>query len=112
MYGFLCAGVALTAFTSCHNHEQDCRQNQVQLSTQESMRIYPAGAVATTRKNISQQDAVLMGEGCKVVVPPGVELFMPVYAVMRLESNWPDPDRFLPERWLEVCILLLCSWAE
>ena len=69
--------------------------------------MYPAGALSTIRKNISQEDAVL-GEG-RVVVPPGVEIFMPVYAVMRLKSNWPEPDDFLPERWLDVCPLLLCS---
>ena len=61
------------------------------------MRLYPTVALGTMRKNVSQQDIVL-GGAC--IVPPGVELFMPIFAVHRSASNWPKPDRFLLERWL------------
>ena len=64
------------------------------------MRLYPAAGLASIRKNVSQHDVVL-GSG-RVVIPPGVEFHMPIAAVQRSEANWPEADRFLPERWLEV----------
>ena len=68
---------------------------------QETMRLYPAGGVATFRRSKTGKDVVLGGG--KLVVPAGVGLHMPITAVHHTEGIWENPMAFTPERFLEVC---------
>ncbi|CAL8468141.1 g7680 [Coccomyxa elongata] len=65
----------------------------------ESMRMYPAGGVATFRTPKGDKDVVL-GDG-KLVVPNGVGLHMPITAVHHSSALWEEPEVFKPERFLE-----------
>ncbi|EIE20661.1 cytochrome P450 [Coccomyxa subellipsoidea C-169] len=65
----------------------------------ESMRMYPAGGVATFRTPKGTKDVVLGGG--RVVVPPGVGLHMPITAVHHSKDLWEDPEDFKPERFFE-----------
>ena len=67
---------------------------------QESMRMYPAGGVATFRTPKGTKDVVLGGG--RLVVPPGVGLHMPITAVHHSKDLWEDPEDFKPERFFEV----------
>ncbi|OTB10574.1 hypothetical protein K445DRAFT_70027 [Daldinia sp. EC12] len=49
-------------------------------------------------------------EGLQVddtLIPPGVKVTAPKYAVMRLDSAFVDPDEFIPERWYSRPELIL-----
>jgi cytochrome P450 len=59
----------------------------------ETMRLYPPAWLIQRRL---VQDRVMHGYR----VPKGATLFMPTWVVHRDPELWPDPERFLPERWL------------
>ena len=75
--------------------------HEMTLLLQETMRLYPAGGVATFRRSKTGKDVVLGGG--KLVVPAGVGLHMPITAVHHTEGIWENPMAFTPERFLEVC---------
>ena len=91
-------------FITAHVHEMT-------LLLQETMRLYPAGGVATFRRSKTGKDVVLGGG--KLVVPAGVGLHMPITAVHHTEGIWENPMAFTPERFLEVCrsACLYCQYA-
>ena len=45
---------------------------------------------------------VVLGNG-KLTVPAGTLLHMPITAVQNCNAYWEHPDKFMPERFLEVC---------
>lgn len=61
----------------------------------EALRKYPPGA---TLQRISA--APYTFEGTKVTVPRGTRVFVPVWALHRDADYFPDPDKFIPERFL------------
>ncbi|CAL5219591.1 g1454 [Coccomyxa viridis] len=65
----------------------------------ETMRLYPAGGVATFRRSKTGKDVVLGGG--KLVLPAGVGLHLPITAVHHTEGIWENPNAFTPERFLE-----------
>lgn len=67
---------------------------------QETMRLYPAGGIATFRL-ATHGKPVILGGG-KLVVLPNVLLHMPITAIQRTAANWEQPEEFLPERWEQV----------
>ena len=76
---------------------------------QETMRIYPTAGVGSFRKPRAGKDVVLAGG--KLVVPAGVTLHMPIAAVHLNREIWDNPQAFIPERFLEVCHIMLL-WIE
>ncbi|KAL5280275.1 hypothetical protein ACFFRR_004321 [Megaselia abdita] len=62
----------------------------------ESIRIYPAGAGTARRTN---QDLEI--DGYKI--PKGVDFIINSEAVMKDAKYFPDPEKFIPERWLNEC---------
>ncbi len=59
---------------------------------EEAMRLYPAGWLIT-RKAI-REDRI--GD---FLVPAGTEIYLPLYFIQRHPGLWPEPGRFLPERF-------------
>ena len=60
----------------------------------ESLRLYPP-AVAVQRKTSS---AITIGG---IALPAEAIILVGVYNLHRHPAFWPDPDRFMPERWLD-----------
>ncbi|XP_046395335.1 probable cytochrome P450 49a1 [Ischnura elegans] len=61
-------------------------------------------------KELMRMKPVVIGNGrmvtkdtviCGYVVPKGKQVVFPHYVVSNLEENFPQPERFLPERWLK-----------
>jgi len=70
------------------------------MGAQETMRLYPAGGVASSRLPTGRKAVVL--NGGKLVVPPGVILHTPITAIQNSEANWERACEFLPSRWEHV----------
>ena len=59
---------------------------------QESMRLYPPGWLLTRR-------AIGPDRLGGFVVPPGTDVFLPLYLIHRHPAHWTDPERFDPARF-------------
>jgi len=59
---------------------------------QESMRLYPPGWLLTRR-------AIGPDRLGGFVVPPGTDVFLPLYLIHRHPAHWADPERFDPVRF-------------
>ncbi|XP_037035585.1 probable cytochrome P450 49a1 [Bradysia coprophila] len=73
----------------------------------ETLRMYPV--VIGNGRNL-QSDAVIGGYN----VPKGTHVIFPHLVVSNLEEYFPEPQRFLPERWIkrgEVADVALCPHA-
>ncbi len=75
---------------------------------QEAMRKYPAGGVASFRSPVKGAGDVVLGGG-KVVIPQGAIIHTPIAAIQLLPTIWDEPERFNPDRWLQVCVLATSS---
>eukprot|EP00884_Botryococcus_braunii_P021103 jgi/Botrbrau1/7677/Bobra.0159s0119.1 len=64
----------------------------------ESMRLYPVGAFIGPR--ISPTADIQLSNG--LLLPRGVIIWPMIYLIHLHSSNWPDANRFKPERWLEA----------
>jgi len=60
----------------------------------ETLRLYPPG-VSTTR-NLEKE--LVVGD---VTIPKDTYMYIPIWAIQRDPKNFPDPESFRPERWLE-----------
>jgi len=60
----------------------------------EALRLYPVIPTATYRK--APPEGISIGE---TFIPGGTDVWTPQYAIGRSEEIFPEPDRFLPERW-------------
>jgi cytochrome P450 len=60
----------------------------------ETLRLWPAGFVSA-RKAVD--DFEFAGHR----IPGGSMVLYSPYATQRMPEHWPEPDRFLPERWLD-----------
>jgi cytochrome P450 len=69
----------------------------------ESMRMYPVVSSGTIRIT---HEWTQIGEH---LVPPGMPIWVPFYAIHRSARLWLEPDRFLPERWLEGAVKPMAS---
>ncbi|XP_071452597.1 probable cytochrome P450 49a1 [Hetaerina americana] len=61
-------------------------------------------------KELMRMKPVVIGNGrmvtkdtaiCGYIIPKGKQVVFPHYVVSNLEENFPQPERFLPERWLK-----------
>ncbi|KAK9832710.1 hypothetical protein WJX81_002799 [Elliptochloris bilobata] len=68
----------------------------LQAVIKETLRLYPPVAVGQIRCNASK-DVVLAG---RLTLPRGTAVWVPHAALHMAAFNWPQPDAFLPERWL------------
>ena len=66
----------------------------LQAVIQETLRLYPPSAIIF---RLSTQDTTIAG----MPVPAGTGVWIPVHVVNRDPENFPDPDNFLPDRWLD-----------
>lgn len=62
----------------------------------ESMRLAPA--MATRSARIAQDKGLVYGE---YQIPAGTPVGMTVHLMHQNEDEYPEPERFLPERWME-----------
>ncbi|BDA43361.1 Cytochrome P450 4e2 [Coccomyxa sp. Obi] len=60
----------------------------------ESMRMFPVSASGLGR--YTTEPTILGG----YLIPAGTEVQINYYAMQNIEANFPEPHRFLPERWL------------
>lgn len=65
----------------------------LQAVIQESLRMYPPASIIF---RLATQDATV----ANMPVPAGTGLWIPVHVVNRDPNNFPDPDKFNPERWM------------
>ena len=63
--------------------------------------MFPAVGTGTTRVNPKKD--VVLGNG-KLRVPRGTIVWIGQHALMNCQANWSDPDKFIPERWAQVCV--------
>jgi cytochrome P450 len=68
---------------------------------QETLRRYPAGGVATFRAPVPGHGDVVLGGG-RLIIPEGAILHTPIVGVHMLPTLWEDPEKFHPDRWLQV----------
>lgn len=71
----------------------------------ETLRMYPA-AVSISRR--AAQDTVLGG----YFLPAGTRVGASVYGLQRHEDFWPQPDAWIPERWLPVNSAIMAPHAD
>jgi cytochrome P450 len=64
---------------------------------QESMRIYPPVAMVVRQ---AVADMGLAGEA----IHTGDNVFVPIYAIHRNKTLWPDPERFDPDRFITEAV--------
>ena len=69
------------------------------------MRKYPAGGVAAFRSPVKGAGDVVLGGG-KLVIPQGAVIHTPIAAIQLSPDLWDEPERFNPDRWLQVCMHL------
>lgn len=67
---------------------------------QENLRVHAAIPGAEPRITDKNYDVVIKGR--TVTVPPGVGISCQPYSMQRVESVFPQPDTWLPERWLPL----------
>eukprot|EP00850_Spirogloea_muscicola_P005820 SM000027S09601 [mRNA] locus=s27:235603:239159:- [translate_table: standard] len=63
---------------------------------QETLRLYPTGAVLSRMANEDTTAGQLM-------IPKGIPVFVPVYAMHHNPKLFPDPESFRPERFDPAC---------
>ncbi|EIE19314.1 cytochrome P450 [Coccomyxa subellipsoidea C-169] len=76
-------------------YEDLSRLTYLNLVIKEAMRMYP---VAGGTVRMPKKDVLLGG---KYLIPKGTTVFLPLHAIHNCRANYEEPDKFLPERWLE-----------
>lgn len=64
----------------------------------ESLRKWSVNIVID--REVTKQYVLDNGEGTKVVLQPGDNIWIPSYAIQRDPKYYPEPEKFLPERFL------------
>jgi cytochrome P450 len=64
----------------------------------EALRCYPPATI--TARNLERK-LVLDMDGKKIIIPKGSRLAFSIYWIHRSERNFPRPDEYLPERWVQ-----------
>lgn len=67
--------------------------------THENMRVHASIPGSEPRVTSSAYDLVVGGKN--VTLPVGTEMSMQPYSMHRVASVFPDPDLYIPERWLQ-----------
>lgn len=62
---------------------------------EEALRIFPP-APAGGQRTVPPEGEIISGRW----VPGGTQVNVPTFSAHRLSSNWRDPDKFVPERWM------------
>ncbi|CAL8468296.1 g7836 [Coccomyxa elongata] len=76
-------------------YEDLSKLTYLNLVIKESMRMYP---VAGGTVRMPKKDVLLGG---KYLIPKNTTVFLPLHAIHNSIHNFEEPDKFLPERWLE-----------
>ena len=71
------------------------RLSHVDSVINETLRLWPPGFVSA-RKSV--EDVEFAGH----VIPAGSMVLYSPYVTQRMPELWPDPDRFLPARWVDA----------
>ncbi len=80
----------------------------------ESLRYYPP--IALTSRDLTKPISLDIhidpdtGKRTTVEIPAGVRFFVPFYCVNHAEFNYPRPDDYLPERWVQPADADGVSW--
>jgi len=69
--------------------------NYIRAIIKESLRLYPVGLGSNTLE--ATKDTVIEG----IEIPRGTEVFWSLFGAGRDPEIYPQPEEFLPERWLE-----------
>jgi cytochrome P450 len=64
----------------------------IEMIVDETLRMYPPAAV-TSRDN--SQEVNILGH----TFPPNTPFFLPIWAIHHNEKYWPEPEKFIPERF-------------
>ncbi|RJE23813.1 Cytochrome P450 [Aspergillus sclerotialis] len=75
--------------------EDHISMRYLQACINEAMRLYPAMATGSPR--CSDTATTILGHK----IPAGTTIFSTSTSVQRDPQYWPEPDAFIPERWLE-----------
>ncbi|MFD6431343.1 cytochrome P450 [Streptomyces venezuelae] len=68
----------------------------LEMVLKESMRLYPPGPYGARE---ATEDMVLDGADGTYEIPAGTTIFYPFWAVHMNPDHWPEPARFVPERF-------------
>jgi cytochrome P450 len=74
--------------------EQVCDLPLVRAIIDEALRLYPPAALVS---RTALADDTLCGREIR----KGDTVILPIYAMHRSHLNWPNPDAFVPDRWLQ-----------
>lgn len=69
---------------------------------QETLRLYPAAALGTTRYTGKQPVSVTLEDGSQVTLPAKTNVLIPAYSIHRNAKHWPDPMSFDVTRFLDA----------
>ncbi|XP_019621037.1 PREDICTED: cytochrome P450 3A29-like [Branchiostoma belcheri] len=75
------------------DHEAVGQLTYLEMCIMETLRLYPPGANVMTRCSV--EDTVVKG----LSIPKGVTILTPVQAIHYDPERWPEPKKFIPERF-------------
>ncbi|PKI36147.1 hypothetical protein CRG98_043446 [Punica granatum] len=70
----------------------------LQAVIKETMRLYPPAPVLGLRE--AMEDCTFTSSGSSYHVSAGTRLLVNIHKIQRDERVWPEPDKFMPERFL------------
>ncbi|MFC5148845.1 cytochrome P450 [Streptomyces aureoversilis] len=71
------------------------RLTYLDMVLKESMRLFPPGPYGARETT----GTLLLGERGEYEIPAGTTLFYPIWAVHMNPAYWPEPEKFMPERF-------------
>lgn len=74
---------------------------QIDVQTSVFYRLYPPAA---RLERMAKETVKING----IIIPKGMTVMIPVYALHRDAELWPDPEEFKPERYLPGTLDLHC----
>ncbi|ORZ19679.1 cytochrome P450 [Absidia repens] len=89
-----------------HSHDQLKHLPYLNAIINETMRLNPIAANGLSR--IANSDVTLGG---KIFIPKGTVVICNLNHAQRNPSYWPNPEKFLPERWLDTAETAPCMDA-
>eukprot|EP00878_Enallax_costatus_P000623 GHUV01000725.1.p1 GENE.GHUV01000725.1~~GHUV01000725.1.p1 ORF type:complete len:552 (+),score=175.13 GHUV01000725.1:213-1868(+) len=76
-------------------HEDLPRLPYLNAVIDETMRMYPVAATGSVRETTAPTQVG------PYKIPEGIVVWPMIYALQNSVQNWEDPDKFVPERWLD-----------
>ena len=66
------------------------------MNSLETLRIYPPGAIA-----IRKASRFYKVPNTKLIIPNDSMVFIPIYSIQRDPDIYPEPEKFIPERFTD-----------